>query len=73
MNSKTIKSIERHVREGVYFATTATILDLQRQELAKLHGHRRRMSESLECLGRMRDELMYLQEHYRIIRRRAGS
>jgi hypothetical protein len=74
MKYQTIEAIERHVREDAYFATTATVLDLLRQELASRRGRKRRTSEVLqtttESLQQMRDGLMYLQENYRIIRRR---
>ena len=74
MKYETIEAIDRHVREDAYFATTATVLDLIRQELTSRRGRKRRTSEVLqtttESLQQMRDGLMYLQENYRIIRRR---
>jgi hypothetical protein len=73
----TYESIERHVREDDYFATAATILDLLQQELASRRGRRRRSGEllrrTIELLQRTRDDLLYLQEHYRIVRRRTRS
>jgi hypothetical protein len=69
-----LEAIERHVGEDAYFATTATVLDLQQQELASPRSRRGRtvqlLQKTIECLRRTRDELMYLQENYRIVRRR---
>jgi hypothetical protein len=74
MKYETIETIERHVREDAYFATTATVLDLLRQELTSRRGRKRRTSEVLqrttELLQLTRDGLMYLQENYKIVRRR---
>jgi hypothetical protein len=69
----TCETIERHVREDAYFATAATILDLLQQELASRRRRRRTgelLQRTIELLERTRDDLLYLQENYRIIRRR---
>jgi len=70
-----LEAIERHVREDAYFATAATVLDLQQQELASPRSRRGRtvqlLQKTIECLRRTRDDLLYLQEHYRIVPRRA--
>jgi hypothetical protein len=74
VTSEILEAIERHVREDAYFATAATVLDLQQQELASPRSRRGRtvplLQKTVECLQRTRDDLLYLQEHYRIVPRR---
>jgi hypothetical protein len=67
MKLKTKKMVERHVRDDDYFTTAATILDLLQQELARGRG---RSQWTIECLQGVRDDLLFLQKRYRIIRRR---
>lgn len=75
--TKRRETIDRHVRVDGYFATAATILDLQQQELARRCGRGRRSTELLRSttglLQEMRDDLMYLQKHYKIVRRKART
>jgi hypothetical protein len=55
------RSLDFHIRHNDYFGTLATALDLLGQNLRK-EGHIR----IAEMLGRLRDDLMYLQRSYRI-------
>jgi hypothetical protein len=75
MKNETIEryeAVDRHVGENAYFVTVATVLDLLQQDLT--NRRRRRTGELLRqtvgCLQRTRDDLLYLQEHYRIVPRR---
>jgi len=61
------KSVRRHLSDDDYFGTLATILDLLRQEL---EGKVVSRTTPAETLSTIRDELVYLQEHYKIVRRR---
>ena len=55
------KSIENHVVYDDYFCTLATVLDLLRQDMGS--GVKRAHKE---LLGHLRDDLIHLQEHYKI-------
>jgi hypothetical protein len=55
------KRLKFHIKANDYFGTLATVLDLVSQDLRK-KGHR----SNAETLGRLRDQLMYLQQGYRI-------
>ena len=44
-----------------HFGTLATVLDLVRQDLARRRYHRH-----AQTLGSLRDDLLYLQQSYRI-------
>ena len=68
MKFETMKTLERHVRDDDYFTTAATILDLLQQGLAR---ERDRSEWTIECLQGVRDDLLFLQKHYRILRRRS--
>ena len=57
------KNLENHIRGNDYFGTKATVLDLMRQEIKK-NGYR---SMHDAVLQNMRDELLYLQDHYMIV------
>jgi hypothetical protein len=52
-------NIDFHVASGDYFGTIATILGLVSEPLAKNEAAK-------ETLTELRDELVYMQEHYRI-------
>jgi hypothetical protein len=54
-------SLHFHIEEQDYFGTLATVLDLVSQDLRK-RGNRRHA----ELLGRLRDDLVYLQRSHRI-------
>lgn len=53
-----------HVANGEYFATLATILDLLRQNILWKRG-REKISD--ERLIRLREDLLFLQQHYKIV------
>src|SRR6266700_1077899 len=63
-------SLQFHIQENDYFGTLATVLDLVSQDLRKKGHHRK-----ADTLGRLRDDLVYLQHSHRIeaIRKRSGS
>jgi hypothetical protein len=57
------RSLQFHVESNDLFGTVATVLDSMRQEVEK-SGFRGRHSQ---LLRRVRDTLVYLQEHYRVV------
>ena len=60
------KSIENHLKgDQDYFGTLAAILDLMRQDIGRNAGQK-----NSELLERLRDDLMYLQDSYRITPKR---
>ena len=58
------RSLRFHVRSDDLFGTVATVLDSMRQEVEK-SGYRRARHSRL--LRHLRDTLVYLQEHYRVV------
>ena len=54
-------SLQFHIEKNDYFGTLATVLDLVRQDLRR-KGHFR----NAETLLRLREDLIYLQDRYRI-------
>jgi hypothetical protein len=59
------REIEWHIQAGDYFGTLATVLDLLRQLMDK-QGYGR---TEARLLAEVRDELVYLQENHRIVKR----
>jgi len=57
------KRLEFHIEKGDYFGTLATILDLIRQEIES----RERKGRITRVLEKLKDDLLYLQDHYKII------
>ncbi len=57
------KKLESHIKSDDYFGTLATVIDLITQENNKI-GRR----ES-KVLKKITDDLMYLQENYKIIKK----
>lgn len=57
------KSLEFHIKEEDYFGTLATILDIIRQDKV-IWG---KMTKNI--LGNICDDLSYLQDNYRIIKK----
>ena len=55
------KSLDFHIEQNDYFGTLATVLDLVSQDLRKKGHHR-----NADTLGRLRDDLVYLQQSHRI-------
>ena len=55
-------AVGRHTEAGDYFAALAAVLDLLRQDLED-------NSVGAWILGTVRDELLYLQANYRIVKR----
>ena len=62
MDNKKIKALQSHIEQGDYFGTLATILDLLRQGLVKKELER-------EILKGLTDDLLYLQDHFKIVKR----
>jgi hypothetical protein len=60
--SMTEESIQFHIRSNDYFGTLATVLDLLRQDAQR--GYTERHDATLQ---RLRDDLVYLQRHCRIV------
>ena len=62
-------SLQFHIEENDYFGTLATVLDLAGQDLRRKGHHR-----NADTLGRLRDDLVYLQGTHRIeaIRKNQG-
>ncbi|MBU2025547.1 MAG: hypothetical protein ABIC19_01225 [Patescibacteria group bacterium] len=60
IDSEAKESIRFHVRSNDYFATLATVLDLLRQEQSRINKNHQKLLEKL------RDELMFLQQSYRL-------
>ena len=58
-----LEQVKFHVRSDDYFSTLATILDLTRQII----GKNKNLARSEAQLGRLRDELMFLQNNYKIV------
>ena len=54
-------SLQFHIEANDYFGTLATVLDLVSQDLRKKGHHR-----NADTLGRLRDDLVYLQRPHRI-------
>lgn len=65
INKKRRDALESHVMVDDYFGTLATILDLLRQE-PKIRP------KEAATLKWLRDDLLYLQENYRITRRKSN-
>jgi len=63
------KNMENHIRGDDYFGTKATVLDLMRQDIKK-DGYRP-MHDAV--LQNMRDELLYLQDHYMIVEKNRSN
>ena len=64
LKSMTIESIDFNIQSGDYFGTLATVLDLLRQDAQR--GYTEKHDAALQ---RVRDELIYLQQGFRITRR----
>jgi len=60
------KNLENHIRGDDYLGTTATKLDLFRQELDKSFYRQ----EYSKLLKEIVDELMFIQNNYRIIKKK---
>lgn len=62
ISKKRRESLEFHIKVNDYFVSLATFLDLGRQGL----GDSTLDKSFAECLTRTVNDLMYLQENYRI-------
>ena len=63
----TPQNLKFHIEHDDYFGTLATILDIVAQ---KLHGDKILMppvDEAVGVLEEMKDDLLFLQENYKII------
>jgi hypothetical protein len=56
------KQLDFHIASNDYFGTLATILDMARQDLMAGHS----VTDVARLLANERDDLIYLQQHYRI-------
>jgi hypothetical protein len=64
------QSIDDHIAANDYFATIATVIDLIKQFLEE-HGDKEWTAEQMsKHLAELRDEHLYLQEHYTLHRKR---
>lgn len=59
-----IKNLNFHVESDDYFGTIATVINLILQDSSKDDKYR------LTVLGRLRDDLMFLQRNYKIIKKK---
>ena len=59
------KSLEFHIASDDYFGTLATVLDLLRQS----RSGRELTKQDEKALIVMRDDLVYLQAHYKIVKK----
>jgi len=70
------KSVEHHIKSDDYFVTLATTLDLLHQlfehDSQTLQQLARQHAERADTLRRLREELLWLQRHYLITKRRAA-
>jgi hypothetical protein len=57
------KQLEFHIASNDYFGTLATVLDLASQDLI---AGRANSADIARMLTKQKDDLLYLQEHYRI-------
>lgn len=67
-----IDSTKRHIKAGDYFGTLATILDLMRQTADTAVGRptsNQSVVERSEQMKELKDDLIFLQENYRIIKK----
>lgn len=63
--------IINHIDFDDYFASLATVLDLSRQTSTKVLKELQKLEKKNdERLKRLRDDLMFLYENYRIIKRK---
>ena len=58
-----IENLEHHIEADDYFGSLATIIDLVRQEMKSADPPLR------ETLGRLKNDLLYLQKNYRIVKK----
>ncbi len=60
------KRLERHIEQDDYFGTLATVLNLARQTLEKdMRGPKKNWH--IKLLQSLEEDLMFLQENYRIV------
>ncbi len=58
-----IDNLLNHIEADDYFGSLATIIDLVRQEMKKTN------QELRETLHNLKDDLLYLQERYKIVKK----
>ena len=63
---KTHRAIRFHIKNDDYFGTLATLLELLREDLAKC-GYSKK---EVRLLASIREDLMYLQQHYEVVRKK---
>jgi len=60
------KQLERHIEQDDYFGTLATVLNMARQTLEKdMRGPKK--SWHIKLLQSLENDLMFLQENYKIV------
>ena len=64
MKSEDIKGLQFHIESDDYFGTLATVLSLLKQNLSKGES-----LKELDLLDRKVEELMYLQNNYKIAKK----
>ena len=70
MDKKKIKEIQFHIQVDDYFGTLATVLDLMRQSIERESMEANRIKRRHpKILKKLKDELVYLQENYKIIKK----
>ena len=70
MQTDAIKNnVDRHVDANDYAGTVATIIDLQLQTMRKKNLPPRQLRNVQKSLETLRDEFLYLQEDYQIVKR----
>ena len=63
INPSRISQLKFHVKSDEYFATLAQILEFLRSDLEP------KDTDSAAQLERLKEDLVYLQRHYRIVRK----
>jgi len=59
------KQLEKHIEQDNYFSTLATVLNMARQTLEKdMRGPKKNWH--IKLLQSLEEDLMYLQENYKI-------
>jgi len=64
---KRLKTIKRHIKYDDYFGTLATVVDLIRQSNEKSIGEIEKYNEALQ---RLKNDFVYLQDNYKIIKKK---
>lgn len=63
------KQLERHIEQGNYFGTLATVLNMARQTLEKDQRGPKK-DWHIKLLQSLEDDLLFLQKNYRIVEKK---